>query len=84
VKHKSQIRAAIRSLKPLGQKDVVAMELLAQATLHALKVLGAGTTFHVLQRQTLAAIQKLAREHEAESKALLAEQVRLHIYERAA
>jgi hypothetical protein len=63
---------------------MVAMELLAQATMHALKVLGAGTTFHILQRQTLAAVQKLAREHEAESKALLAEQVRLHIYVRAA
>jgi hypothetical protein len=54
--------------------------LLAQATMHAMKVLGAGTTFHMLQRQTLAAVQKLAREHEAESKALHAEQIRLRIF----
>ena len=84
MRHKARVATAIRSLKDLGQEDVVAIELLAQATRQALKVIGARTTFHVLQGQMSLVMDEVGREYLKAEQEQRRAQVALYVQERVA
>jgi hypothetical protein len=79
---KSRVGEAVRILAAIPEDDLVAMELLARATKLCLKVLGARTTLHLLQRQFSEAMKTLGREYERAEQRRFADSLAVHIDKR--
>jgi hypothetical protein len=79
---KSRVGEAVRILAAIPEDDLVAMELLARATKLCLKVLGARTTLHLLQRQFSEAMESLGREYKRAEQRRFADELAANIERR--